>query len=783
MMTGSRFTRFFKGSNPSKKKQSQIVNTQQDEAETNVYFKLLANTEEKKYIQEICKGILVRNKYFHNHADIFCKFSGMTVEAFKDHMGGIKGEVEEAMKSGKLKELNKIKMLNDWFVAQEELLDQRLLDPIDQQCQEMYALLLQHADKSRSFDTRSPQEFRAFLEKVRSNHHGAKSQLQAYSSGEVDISVKDNALTTLRKAHSLLKSLKGSLNRRLSEVKEPANTIQKEIDQSYNKLLQHAEQSRSFTDQDPEEFKRNLGKIKDRRKAAISQLQKYLSGVDNSDEKKQQAFKVLDKCLNDLKEIEKKLLLLSDLRSHSHKMAVKIQQSYERLLEYADQSLSFANQEQQEFEENLKRIKNDQRRANSYIEKLLARKTRDEANRLRAIQELEKCLDEIKELERGLDTFLLKDLNDKISHTYSKLLEHVEQSQSFTEQQRQYFIEDLKDMNKRYEQARSVIEHYIIENEQDMDKKYEEFSILEGIKRDLDLTLANQTNAKIMQICNHLNKYAEYIPAEENEQWKFKERLESIEGQRKDAHAKFERYVSGSDISEEEKCGAFETLEKCLEKTKAIEIDMAPLLKDPMIQKIDQSYEQFLQGANKSTIFTRQELQDLDQTIVDIKKYVSTDNKREKSANKSKEETTVSAYEVLKEKLDKLSTLERKISFYLQLQGLHHDHVKVASTIDNRLSNTASLGSDKIRSITKALEPNIVKAKNSFEEATKNLKDDAISMVGYLGELSLNEYYKSIESLRKQASQLLGIDISLRPSKSGKATLSDGRTQKLDQID
>src|SRR4051812_34402946 len=105
-MTGSRFNRFFKGSNPPGKKQPEVenannvlINAQEDEAQTNVYFKLLANTEEKKYIQEICKGILARNKYFHNHADIFCKFSGMAVEAFKDHMEGIKGEVEEAMRS------------------------------------------------------------------------------------------------------------------------------------------------------------------------------------------------------------------------------------------------------------------------------------------------------------------------------------------------------------------------------------------------------------------------------------------------------------------------------------------------------------------------------------------------------------------------------------------------------------------------------------------------------------------------------------------------------------
>src|SRR5205814_9950230 len=123
-----------------------------------------------------------------------------------------------------------------------------------------------------------------------------------------------------------------------------------------------------------------------------------------------------------------------------------------------------------------------------------------------------------------------------------------------------------------------------------------------------------------------------------------------------------------------------------------------------MIQKIDQNYEQFLQGANKSMIFTKQELANLDQTIADVKKYISMDSKKKEDENKSKEEAAISAYEVLKEKLDKLSKLERKISLYLRLQRLRHDHVKVASTIDNRLSNTTSLDSDKIRSIRRALE-------------------------------------------------------------------------------
>ena len=141
------------------------------------YFKRLINMEGRKNIQEtskvvaqeIYKSIIDRSEYFYNHVDIFCKISGMNEENYKNHIKEIINEIEDIMYSGKLKEINEIKRLNDWFVEQEKLLDQRWLHPIDQQCQEIYYLLLRHADKSQSFDTRSPEDFKAFLEEVRDN--------------------------------------------------------------------------------------------------------------------------------------------------------------------------------------------------------------------------------------------------------------------------------------------------------------------------------------------------------------------------------------------------------------------------------------------------------------------------------------------------------------------------------------------------------------------------------------------------------------------------------------
>ena len=72
----------------------------------------------------------------------------------------------------------------------------------------------------------------------------------------------------------------------------------------------------------------------------------------------------------------------------------------------------------------------------------------------------------------------------------------------------------------------------------------------------------------------------------------------------------------------------------------------------------------------------------------------------------------------------------------------------------------------KIKGIRNALKQSTIKAENTMKEAKKDLMKGTISMhTGYLGELSLNEYHKSIESLRKQASQVLGINKSGHLSK------------------
>jgi len=435
------------------------------------YFKRLINMEGRKNIQEISKvvvqeiykSIIDKSEHLYNHADIFCKLSGMKEEYFKDHIKGIINEVEEIMQSGKLKEINKIKMLNDWFVEQEKLLDQHWLHPMDQQCQEMYYVLLRHADKSQSFDTRSPEDFRAFLEEIRDNYRVAKSQLEAYSSGEADISVKDSAITTLKKINHLFKSLKGALNKYLSKVKESADKIQKENDQSYNKLLLYIERSRTFTDQELEEYKKKLERIKDRHKAASSQIERYLSGNDNSKDRKLQAFRMLEKNLSDIKEIEKNINSLLDMRSHAHKIDIEIQQIYTRLFEYADQSRSFVSWELQEFKEDLKRIRNDHKHAYSCIKRSLLGKDRSEANQIQALQKLEMCLGEIKEIEKHLDMFLLNKLNDSIMKTHHKILVYIERSEYFANKQRRDFIEDLEDMNRKHEQAKSAVENYFME--------------------------------------------------------------------------------------------------------------------------------------------------------------------------------------------------------------------------------------------------------------------------------------------------------------------------------
>ena len=737
MMSGSGFGRFFKTGNLS------IINMGERQ-----------NIQEmsKSILQEICQSIIEKNDFVYKYANIFCRFIDMPVELFKNNIKEIRNEVEETMKAGKLKEIDKMRTLNNWFVEQEKLLDRQVLHPMDQQCQEMYSLLLRHADKSESFDARNPQDFRAFLKEVRDNLRVAKSQLEAYSSGEADISVKDNAFTALKEVNNVLKSLKGALNKYLSKIAESAYKIQEEFDQSYNKLLLHAQQSRSFTGQDPEEFKKQLERIRDRHKAAISQIENYLSAADNSEWKKDQVLKMLEKSLSDIKEIEKNLVSLFDIKSHTHKISIEIQQSYAWLCGYADQSLFFDDKEQKKLKEDLERIIKGYKRAHSCLERYLSGKDKDEANKLGASQELEKCLGEIKELERHIEILLFNKLNNNINQTYSNILKYVNQSQYFTNQQQQDFIENLEDMNRRHEQANAAIENYLIGIDVDKEKKYESFRVIEDLGREIDISLANQINSEIVQKTNHINKNEKYINLEEREQYGFKKRLEGIEDQRRDANSKLEPYFSGSDIREQEKYSTLEILEKCLEKTEALEIDMVPLLKGPMIQKIDQSYAKLLEDADKSPIVTKQELEKLDQAITDIKEYFLINDKNDKNT-----------YELLKENFDKLSELERKMSLYLQLQVLRNNHVKVSISIENRLNNMANVDSEKRKNMRQMLIKNTKNAKDSLEKTRKFLKENTISMhMEYLGNISLNEYYRSIENLRKQASQLLGIDISFR---------------------
>jgi len=315
-------------------------------------------------------------------------------------------------------------------------------------------------------------------------------------------------------------------------------------------------------------------------------------------------------------------------------------------------------------------------------------------------------------------------------------------------------------MNRKHEQAKAAIENYLVGIDVDKEKKYDSFRVIEEIGREMDILLANQINSEIVQKSNHINKNEKYINLEEKEQCGFKERLKGIEDQRKDANSKLEPYFSGSDIREQEKYSALEILEKCLEKTEALEIDMVPLLKGPMIQKIDQSYAKLLQDADKPPIVTKQELEKLDQAITDIKEYFSIDDRN----NKDDE----NAYELHKENFDKLSELERKMSLYLRLQILRNNHVKVSISIENRLNNMTNVDSEKRKNIRQILIKNTKDAKDSFEKVREFLKENTISMrIEYLGNIYLNEYYRSIENLRKQASQLLGIDMSFRPPRSG----------------
>ena len=479
--------------------------------------------------------------------------------------------------------------------------------------------------------------------------------------------------------YSLLKAQKGNLKKHLFEIRESTKGLQKGIDQGYSKLLLHAEQSRCFTDQNPEEFKKTLERIKDNSKVAIAQIGRYLSGADNSETKKNQAFNLLEKNLNYIKEIEKNLALLSDVKINADKILKILKRNYKRLFNYADQSLFFINQEEKEFRENLERIRNNYERAYAYIEKSLSGKSGNEANQLGALQDLEKYLNEVKELESHLDTFLLNELSTKIDQTYHKLLKHFEQYLYFTKQQRQYFIDDLKGISNKYSEFKLNVEQCIKSRDLNEEKKYNGFILLVAIKRDLNISLTNQTNAEIVQICNRLNKYEQYIAAEERERWHFKDRLESIENKCKDANEKYGQYILRDGINEEDNNNAFEILEECLEEARLVEIDMAPLLKDPMIQKINQNYDTLVQNVNKHSIFTKEELQELTKIIIDVKQYVSI-NGEEQKANK----LNVS----LQEKLNKLDKLERQIALYLRLQDLYNEHIKISNTIEKCLSNT-----------------------------------------------------------------------------------------------
>ena len=745
MMSGSGFGRFFKTGNLP------IVNMGERKHIQEI---------SKSIVQEICKSIIDKNDFFYKYADIICKFFDMPVEFFKMNMKEIRNEVEETMKSGKLKEIDKMRMLNDWFIEQEKLLDQQLLHPMDQQCQEMYSLLLRHADKSESFDTRNPQDFRAFLKEVRDNLRIAKSQLEAYSSGEADISVKDSAFTTLKEVNNVLKSLKRALNKYLSKIAESVYKIQEEFDRSYNKLLLHVQQSRSFTNQDPEEFKKQLERIRDRHKAAISQIEKYLSAADNSEWKKDQVLKMLEKSLSDIKEMEKNLVSLFDIKSHVHKIAIEIQQSYAWLFEYIGQSIFFDDKEQKKLKGDLERIINEYKRTYASLEKYLSGKGKNEASKLEALQGLEKCFGEIEELERRIDIFMLNKLNNNIDQVYNNILKYINKSRYFTNQQRQDFIENLEDMNRRREQAKSAIENYLVGIDVDKEKKYEAFRVIEVICKDMDISLVSEINSEIVQKYNQINKNEKYVYSEEKEQLEFKERLEDIENQRKAANSKLESYFSGNDIREQEKYSALEILEKCLEKTEAVEIDMVPLLKDLMIQKIDQGYAKLLQDADKPAIVTKQELEKLGQAITDIKEYFSINGKNEKDAKNT--------YGSLKDNFDKISDLERKISLYLRLQILRNNHNKVSISIKNRLNNIANVDSETRKDMRQMLAKNTIDAKKGLEKVIYFLKDNTISVhIEYLGNIALDEYYESIENLRKQASQLLGINISFRSPRSG----------------
>jgi hypothetical protein len=515
------------------------------------------------------------------------------------------------------------------------------------------------------------------------------------------------------------------------------------------------EQSSIFTGEEPKEFEKKLGKIKDRCLVASSQVEKYLSGTDSSEERKCQAFEMLENSLADIKEIEKNLHLASNVRLHVNEIDKEIQKSYKWILQYTEKSQYFANQDLPQFKENLKRIKNNFKCYCSYVEQYLLGKYNKEKY-IQALKQIDKSFNEIKEIERNLDVFLLKELNNIISQTYHKLLKHIDQSPRLTSLQRQNFIDDLKDIDRRREQATFAIETYLTETDVS-EKKSEIFRLLEEIKRELDLSLANEINAEIMHRRNRLEKYQQVIPAEESKQGSFKGRLERIENQCKDAHAKLEPYFSGNNISEEDKRIAFETLEECLEEAKVVEIDMTPFLQGPVIDKIGQSYAKLVQGENKSPIFTKQEMEDLNKDIDNAKECII-DYRSNQHNN---------VYKSLIEDFNELSKLEKRISLYLRLQVLHNRHFKTLSRIEKHLNNTTKFDAEEKKNIRKSMEQNVLDANNKFENVKKVLREDDSPMrIEYLGELSLNEYDRSIENLIKRASRLFGFDIGLHPPKA-----------------
>jgi hypothetical protein len=733
-MSNNKFTKFFGRSHLPGKNQIQGLLSGKIMSNMKETFEGLTRKNDIEHIRKIGEHVLYRAIYFSNHADIFYKFTKMSEEEFKIRITGIKNEIEEFIKFGNLKDVSKIQIFDDWLVALEKLLDQRLLYPLDQQCQEMYSLILRHLGKFQSFDARSPEDLKVFLQEIRASHRVAKSQLEAYCSGEADIRVKDEALTTLRKVNNILKSLKEALSKQLSEVRESANKLQREFDQTYHDILPHAEEASIFAGEDPEEINEKLDKIKERCLVAKSQIEKYLSGADNSEDRKCKSFELLEKSLADIKDIEKNLILVFDTRSRVNDMNIELQKSYEWLFQYAEQSQYFANQEPRKFKEDLKRIKNSYTHASSYIEKYLSGKYKDEKTYKHALKETEKYFGEFKKIKANLGNFLLKKLNERISQKYYKLIKHVEQSPRFTSEQQQNFINDLKNMDRRRQQAASVVDAYLTETGVS-EKKSEAFRVLEEIEQDLDLSLANEINTEIMHRRNHLDKYQHSMAAEEREQGNFKERLERIENQRKHANAKLKPYFSGDGISEEDKHIAFETLEECLEETKVVEIEMTPFFKGPLIEKIDQSYAKLVQGESKSPIFTKQELQELNQHIHDIKELIAIDNKI----------NTLSV-----ENFNELSKLERRISLYLRLQMLHNNHIKISNPIKKYLDTITNFDTEEKKKIRNLIEQNIVNANNKFEKVKEVLKENKFSMCSdYLRESSLNEYNKSIESLRK----------------------------------